>query len=460
MRLVLRFIRLFAVFVALALAAGLVWLYAVPPALLRVGSGYAAKIVCSNVFLAGREPAEILSEDVQAPGHPLLRLMRVAVERDENRVHAAVLGTFAPATAVYRAGFGCTLLADGKKPASLAAAGASTQGKAGKAGEAKASADASALWPHGETAVARPDISDILAHDDLAGPGMRAVVVVKDGRIVAERYGKGFDAKTPLLGWSMTKTVNAALIATLVRDGRMALDENNLFAAWKDDARAKITVAQLLAMESGLVFNEDYGTVADVTRMLFLKPDMAGFAASLPLAAKPGTVFNYSSGTAVLLSRLWMNRIGDATQALAYPRTALFEPLGMTRALMEPDAAGTFSGSSYMYATARDWARFGLLLANRGVWQGRSILPSDLVEGMWMANATSGGRYSRLQTWLAWRPAGEGAAPDDQFQLQGHDGQSVTVIPSRGLVVVRLGLTPAATGYRSGALVKALLEAL
>lgn len=453
MRLVLRLAKLSLVFLALLLVACFVWLHATPPALLRVGSGYAAKIVCSNVFLAGRAPAEVLSEDVQAPGNPLLRLMRVTIERDAGLVHAALLGGIAPVTAMYRAGLGCSVLADGAKPASLATASLVSDGH-------ESTADARALWPQGETVAPRPDISAILSRDDLTGPGMRAVVVVKDGHIVGERYDEGFDAKTPLLGWSMTKTVNAALIATLVRDGRMSLQDRNLFAVWQGDERAGITLAQLLGMESGLAFNEDYGSVADVTRMLFLEPDMARFAASLPLAAKPGTVFNYSSGTAVLLSRIWMDRLGNAEQALAYPRKALFEPLGMKSAVLEPDEAGTFAGSSYMYATARDWARFGLLLADRGVWQGRTILPADLVEDMWCANATSGGRYSRMQTWLASRRAGEGAAQDDQFALQGHDGQSVTVIPSRGLVVVRLGLSPASTGYRPGALVAALVKAL
>ncbi len=454
MRLVLRLAKLSPVFLALLLVAGFVWLQASPPTLLRVGSGYAAKIVCSNVFLAGREPAEVLSEDVQAPGNPLLRLMRVNVERDAGLVHAALVGGIAPVTAMYRGGLGCSVLADGAKPESLAAVNLASDAR-------ESAAEPQALWPKGETVTPRPDISEILSRDDLTGPGMRAVVVVKDGRIVADRYGKGFDAKTPLLGWSMTKTVNAALIATLVHDGRMSLDENNLFPAWKGDARAKITVAQLLGMESGLAFNEDYGTVADVTRMLFLEPDMAHFAASLPLAAKPGTVFNYSSGTAVLLSRMWMDRLGNAEQALAYPRKALFEPLGMGSAVFEPDESGTFAGSSYMYATGRDWARFGLLLADKGVWQGRTILPADLVEDMWRANVTSGGRYSRMQTWLASRRAGEGAAaPNDQFALQGHDGQSVTVIPSKRLVVVRLGLSPASTGYRPDALVQAVTKAL
>src|SRR5690606_5335053 len=131
----------------------------------------------------------------------------------------------------------------------------------------------------------------------------RAVVVVKDGRIVGERYGEGFSAETPLLGWSMTKTVTAAIIGTLVGEGRLSLDQDELFEGWLADERAQITIADLMAMSSGLEFNEDYGDVTDVTRMLYLEPDMAGFASDKPLAGPRGATFSYSSGTTLLLSR-------------------------------------------------------------------------------------------------------------------------------------------------------------
>ncbi|MBT9371046.1 serine hydrolase [Rhizobium sp. CSW-27] len=450
MRILIRLGKLLLVLLVLAVIGAVAWLYAVPPALLRVGSGYAAKIVCSNVFIAHREPAEVLADDVQAPGHPLLRLMRVEVQPERQRVRAALLGSIAPREAVYRPGLGCSVLGEGKQPALLALTG----------GAAIDAADPGRPWPEGDALVPSDAAARVLAREDLTGAGMRAVVVVKDGRIVAERYGEGFDAATPLLGWSMTKTVNAALIATLLRDGRMHLDDADLLPAWKDDGRARITLARMLSMESGLSFNEDYGAVADVTRMLYLEPDMARFAQRLPLEAEPGTTFSYSSGTALLLSRIWQNRFADPAEALAYPGRALFGPLGMRSAVLEIDEAGTFAGSSYMYATARDWARFGLLLAEEGVWQGRRLLPADLVAMMRTPNGASGGRYSQMQTWLPARGEGTDRLPDDMFALQGHDGQSVTVIPSRGLVVVRMGLSPSRNGYRPTPLVRELVKAL
>jgi CubicO group peptidase (beta-lactamase class C family) len=313
-------------------------------------------------------------------------------------------------------------------------------------------------------------VVDILTDAQLTGPGMRAVVVVHGGRIVGERYGDGISEKTPLLGWSMTKTVNAALIGTVIRAGKLALADKELFVPWKADGRAAISLADLMAMSSGLQFNEDYGDVADVTRMLFLEPDMAGFTEAKPLAGEVGKVFNYSSGTAVLLSRLWQNAIGDTDQAreqaLAWPRLALFDPLGMQSAVLETDEHGTFVGSSYLYATARDWARFGQFLLQDGVWNGAQILPAGFVS--WMREkAPANGSYGRGQLWLE-GPGDEGrpgagdteGLPSDTFWLEGHDGQTVAVVPSKRLVVVRMGLTPTRLGYRPQAMAAALAKAL
>ncbi len=403
------------------------WLYLIPPELLRVGSGYAAKIVCSNVFIAGRDAEEVLAVDVQAPGHPLLKLMHVSVDRTGKRVHAALFGVFAGNDAVHRDGLGCTVT-----PNDETLPGVET------ASNAQTPVDETALWPEGGKAESHPAVAALLSRGDLIGSGMRAVVVVKGGRIAGEAYAAGFSKDMPLLGWSMTKTVTAAVIGTMIRDGRLSAGDKALFRQWQNDQRTDISLADLLAMESGLAFNENYGTVADVTRMLYLERDMANFAADQPLEADPGIRFNYSSGTGVLLSRIWMSRLEDKA-ALAYPRKALFEPLGMASAVLEVDAAGTFVGSSYMYATARDWGRMGLLLARDGVWNGNRILPEGFVEAMRQPNRTSNGRYSRMQTWL---PGASKGLPADTFILDGHDGQNIIVIPSLDLVVVRLGLTP------------------
>ena len=160
----------------------------------------------------------------------------------------------------------------------------------------------------------------------------------------------------------------------------------------------------------------------------------------------------------MLLSRLWQQAAGDPAAALAWPRQALFDPLGMTSAVIETDAAGSFVGSSYMYATARDWARFGQFLLQGGTWDGRAILPPGFVDWMTQPAPAAHGSYGRGQVWL--QEPGDDGVPADAFWMQGHDGQSVAVIPSAHLVVVRLGLTPSGLGYRAEPLVGALVTAL
>ena len=256
----------------------------------------------------------------------------------------------------------------------------------------------------------------------------------------------------------MTKTVTAAIIGTLIEAGEMTLGDplSRTFAAWSQDGRSEIAVQDMLAMASGLEWNEGYGNVSDVTRMLYLSDDMASFAAGKPIEGVAGTIFNYSSGTSTALSRVWQDRVG--ADSLSYPRDALFGPLGMRSAVMETDASDTLVGSSYMYATARDWARFGQFLLQDGSWGGTQMLPEGYVDWMTAPADVSKGAYGRGQVWLD-GPKGEPRV-DNEVWLLGHDGQSIGVFPSYDLVVVRLGLTPSKIGYSSFPLAKALIDAL
>lgn len=463
MRLVFKILEWLLVLMVLAVIGLFAWLYFAPPELIRVGSGYSAKIVCSNVFVAGRDPGEVLSLDVQAPGHPLLTLMSVSVDRQARTVSAGLFGVLGASVAVAREGLGCANAPDGDV----------ARVRALKGPPPPSTPPPDAPWPEGEQVEPAQangpaaELAAVLGDAALAGEGMRAIVVVKDGRIAGERYGEGFSARTPLLGWSMTKTVNAAILGTLVGAGRIGLDGRQLVEAWNADGRAEISVADLMAMSSGLEFNEEYGDVTDVTRMLYLEADMAGFAAAKPLAGEVGRAFSYSSGTAMILSRLWQTALGDPRQAMAWPREALFDPLGMRSAVLEADESGTFAGSSYLYASARDWARFGQFLLQDGTWNGARILPAGFVAWMREAAPASNGVYGRGQLWLA--GPGDEDAPDagggwglpaDTFWLEGHDGQSVAIVPSERLVVVRMGLTPSKLDYRPQRLVAALVAAL
>jgi CubicO group peptidase (beta-lactamase class C family) len=470
----LRTILLALLAVIVALTA---YLWLSPPALLRVGANYSAKIVCSNVFLAGRDPEAVLRIDVQAPGISLLKGMRVAVDREHGIVRAGFLGFIGNGLAEFHEGRGCTVLPNGKRDPAVPPLPAF----APYVRPPSIAGPASPPWPEGTQVQTNSAVDQILTDPKLAGPGARAIVVVDHGRIVGERYATGFRPSTPLLGWSMTKTVMAGVIGLLIKDGKLTLDQAGF---WKgSDGRERIQLKDLLAMSSGLKWNEAYGAVSDVTSMLYLQPDMARFARSPPLAHPPGEVWVYSSGTAVILTSIAQDALAQAahkpqdfaasgetpveTPDLAsYINARLFAPIGITTATIEPDEHGTLVGSSYMYATARDWARYGQFLLQDGTWAGKDLLPSGYVAMMAEPVAASKGQYGKGQTWL-WGsdPASPGVNPDtafgippDTFWMSGHDGQNIAIIKSRQLVIVRLGLTPYAAGYSPQPLVKAILD--
>ena len=274
----------------------------------------------------------------------------------------------------------------------------------------------------------------------------KAVVVLYGDTLVAERYAPGISADTPLPGWSMAKSVTNALMGILVRAGKLSISQPAPVAAWQKDERQQITINDLLRMRSGLAWSETYFAVSDVTRMIFLSEDMSSGAVHQPLAHPPGTVWSYSSGTTNILSRIIREAVGEKRYP-GFPYQALFAPLGMSSAVWETDLTGTLVGSSYLLATARDWAKFGQLYLNDGVWRGQRILP----EG-WVNYTTDPVKMAPQRQYGAhfWLNAGEEDnpsdrpfpdAPTDTYFAQGFDGQNVFIIPSYDLVVVRLGIT-------------------
>ena len=277
---------------------------------------------------------------------------------------------------------------------------------------------------------------------------------------MAERYAPGFGVDTRQLGWSMTKTVAGALAGVLVKDGRWALEKPVPVPEWTEpgDPRGAITLRDLLQMQSGLEFKEEYSPLTDVTTMLFDVGDAGGYAASKPLAHPVGTRWSYSSGTTNILCRAMRDTLGDEAYA-GFPRAALFGPIGARSMLIEPDASGVFVGSSFGWATPRDWARLGLLLAQDGVWSGQRLLPEGWVDVLRAPAAASGGRYGG-HVWLRLGDAGEESHPPDTFHFAGHDRQLMTVIPSRQLVVLRMGLARSMRFYNHAELVRDVLAAL
>jgi CubicO group peptidase (beta-lactamase class C family) len=449
----------------LLLAALLVALWLRPPDLLRIGANYSAKIVCSNVFLAGRDPDEVLRTDVQAPGIALLQLMRISVDRQQHVVRAGLLGFIGGGLAVDRPNTGCAVVPDGNLDFAIHVNKIAAQTGTSAVTTIAPDPGTAPLWPDGNTVTTTAALDRLLADDTLTGPGMRAVIVVDHGRIVAERYAAGFSAATPLLGWSMAKTVVAGLVGVLVKEGRLTLDQSAGWAAPGGDGRERIRIADLLSMSSGLRFNEGYGAVSDVTRMLYLEPDMSEFARAQPLAHPVGEFWSYSSGTANILSRIAQDAGGRLGAGVAAEK--IFKPLGMASAIIETDEDGTLVGSSYMYATARDWARYAQFLLQDGVWRGQEMLPRGYVAMMASPVASSRGQYGHGLVWL-WgsdavtpgkNPDTAFGIPADTFWMEGHDGQSIAIMPSRQLAVVRLGLTPGSNHYQPQPLIKAILQA-
>lgn len=281
-----------------------------------------------------------------------------------------------------------------------------------------------------------------------------ALVVMQSGDVVFERYGVQPDtvfgpgaavtADTTLISWSMAKSITHAAVGILVGEGRLDPAAPAPVPAWKGTDKEAITLQQLLEMRSGLHFVEDYvdGSVSHVIEMLFGdgKDDMAGFAASLPLAHEPGTVWNYSSGTTNIIARIVGDAVGGGREGMeSFLRDRLFHPAGMFSAIPKFDTAGTFVGSSFVYATARDFARFGELYRNDGVAaDGTRVLPAG-----WRDHARTfsahdpDGQFDYGAQWWLW--------PDHPGSMgcHGYEGQFTVVLPDRELVVVHLGKYPA-----------------
>lgn len=423
--------------------------------LVAIGTAYTAKVACSEVFIARRDVGQVLDElfiDDLAP----LRMARVEIDTALGSA-AARLFPFRGRTAVFDPMLGCTLRPAGSPHDAIAA-------RANK----NFASEQPARVPIIDDGRNRP-LAQVLdeAFSETTGDNARrtlAIVVMRGGRVVAERYADGTGTDTPLPGWSMAKSVLNALVGVAVRDGLLSINTPVQRPSWETgDPRRRITVRDLLQMSSGLAFDDDQAaTSSHVLRMLFTVDDMAAFAASKPQAMEPGKSWRYSSGGSLILSRVLRDALGDSAYR-AYPHTALFEPLGMHRAVAEADASGTFVLSSYVYATAREWARFGQLYLQDGVWEGRRILPEGWVS--WTrspAPASPDGSYG-AHFWLATPDEYRGppaSLPHGIFHAVGHEGQFVTIVPSEQVVIVRLGRTRHPQAWQHDRFVAAVLAAL
>jgi CubicO group peptidase (beta-lactamase class C family) len=409
----------------------------------RVATSLTSHLVCSGTFVSGMDPDKTFTEFVRPlQGMRLVNWgLRYHVDRAAREVTATVAGGF-ESRAVFRDQLGCVVTHDGETIETLrplppgAVAAAMLPDIAGPA--LVQSAD-----PRMQAALAR-------AFDEPEQPPFhqtRAVVVMRDGKIIAERYAPGIGIDTPLLGWSLTKSVTNALIGILVRQGRLDIQKPAPLPAWDDpaDPRHAITVDHLLRLTSGLDIPETHSGFDASTRIMFLEHDKAGVASAARLAAAPGTSWYYNDPQYMLLSRVVRDTVGgQAGDVLQFVRRELFGPLGMRHATLEFDATGTPMGVNSMYASARDWARFGQLYLNDGMAGAQRILPEGWVNRSVAPSLDTGygaGFFINRADGLVpgWGvPWGMPHAPRDTFFGRGFMGQYVVIVPSERLVVVRM----------------------
>jgi CubicO group peptidase (beta-lactamase class C family) len=418
-----------------------------PDRAIRVATGVVAHNVCSKTFVSGLDPQTVFSETIERDGLRRLRwLLRFRIDRAARTVDASVAGMLG-SRALFHEGFGCVLKHGAKEPyIPRSDIDALRVPKAPPLLEEIAGPDV--------VAPANPALKAALDHafEEPAGPPFRrakAVVVVHDGKVIAERYAAGIGVDTQLLGFSLTKSVVNALIGILTQQGLVTPSMPAPIPEWRGDNRREIEVEHLLRMTTGLALDETNSGFDPSSQMVYLQDDMAGSVVNAAVVAPPGTRWAYSSPTTQLLARIIRDAVGGPEQTLTLAWRELFNPLGMRNVTLEFDASGTLQGSTYMLASARDWARFGVLYVNDGVVGGKRLLHADWVDfsaaatldsdygaGFWTNRSEHARAKGRVRLGI----------PRDAFFASGDLGQRIVIMPSQRLVVVRLGDSVDPTG--------------
>lgn len=438
------------VLLILAVAVGVLLYFNIP----SNAAGLAAKSVCSAAFVAGREAdaATLMEQDV-LPASPVLAVISTEVDADQRSVTSQFLGMFDRHASLLE-GRGCVLDAD-PDPVAVPFAPSPPDPNPWPVGDA-----AVAALPAGVDEAALTSVVDAVFEGagDPAAANTRGVAVVQDGQLLLSRDGAGIPPGAALHGWSMTKTVAAMLAYTRLTERGIDLEtpvvdafptdrEPGWVAQWREDDRAQITVEDLFFMRPGLAVDEGYEPWDPVVQMLYGEQDMAGWAASFPTDHDPGTYWEYLSATSNVLADVVKAQFPTDDEYWAYPRTALLDPIGVTSATMETDTAGTWVGSSYLWASVTDWARLGQLMLDDGQWDGEQVVePGWLQLAATPAMPDGEGRGYGAQTWIPADPVGGDCRdtpglPADTLTMEGHWGQIVAMVPSRDAVVVRLGWT-------------------
>ncbi|MDY0101339.1 MAG: serine hydrolase [Lentimicrobium sp.] len=417
------------------LIAGALYLNSLMPII----TGYAAKNLASAVFVSGRSQADVEALDLN---FSFIKYTSNTVDNELNKVTSRFL--WGKSVAIYRKGFGCTLVREIDED-SLRSIKFPEMVPVNYAQD-------TTPWPLGNVL---PDTStgiDLLKLEQIAmalmdehayGGHAFSFLVLHKGFPVVEKYNPGINENTRLLSWSMAKSFTSALAGIMQMDRKWDINTPAAIEAWQGDKRKNITISNLLQMQSGLEWNEDYGNRSDVTVMLHDKADFARFAYEKTIKHDPATYWYYSSGTTNIVNHLMREAIGDDNEYYQFAANRLFNKIGMPDAVFEVDASGTQVGSSYIYATTRDYARFALLYLQDGVFNGERILPEGWVDYTRAIVPNTKGAYG-AGFWLNHRKDLP-AAPASMYRCQGHDGQRIFILPDQGMAIVVLGYSPKKT---------------
>lgn len=423
--------RLIVIAIAIAIFGGVYYIHSLTPVI----TGYAAKNLASGIFVGNRTQESVEKTDLN---FSFIKFTKNTVDYNKKEVTSRFL--WAKSKAIYIDGFGCTLVRGDE--------GLIRNRPYRKVALTPVNPDTIA-WPAGDQlADTIPSGIDLIKlnqvmirafNDSVGNMGTFAVAIAYKNQLIAEKYRKGFSNRNRFVSWSMAKSFTHALVGIMVQKGMMDINQPTGINDWKNDDRAKITIDNLMHMNSGLEWNEDYGNLSDVTIMLHKAPDMAEFTCKKPLIATPGTKWVYNSGATNIVTYLIRKKLSDDSVYFEFPRRELFNPIGMRSAIFETDASGNFAGSSYIYASMRDYVRFGLLYLNKGNWLGNQILPIGWTDYAAQPAQGSKGQYGSF-FWL--NQSGDyPEVPKDLFMCRGHDGQYIYIIPSLQLVVVRTGFS-------------------
>ena len=435
------------------------------------GAGFVAQNLCAGVFVANRNFDAVQQTDLDSTQKSLFSSV---IDYKKRSVTATMKEPFTyTRTSVFRDCLGCTILVD------VSEAELQRNSPALACSDRDPGSKKIQPWPTGDSlqaklppGVNRAKLSKAVdaafsEPDPEKRRSTRAVVVVYDGQLIAEKYAPGITHDTNLHGWSMTKSLTSALIGILVKQGKLSLGQPAPVPEWQaaDDPRRAITLNHLLQMSTGLEFSENYTITqgSDIQTLLMNSRDAALFAVRKPLEVEPGSRWQYATGNSYILGRIVRDTVGDESQYYDFPRRELFDKIGMSSAVLQPDSSGTLSGGAWSYVAARDWARFGLLYLNDGVWEGERILPKGWVDyTRSRASASPPEKGYGAQFWLntggekRWMPS----LPEDLYAARGHFGQTVNIIPSKKLVIVRLGQTFNKEAWNLESFIGDILEAI